>query len=118
MTWSKENVLAQLAAYPARHGRRSNEDAEIDDLDDDQRNPFVSGDKPLRSAAGLGDQRGLRVPLLGLGVRRAASFRSRAARGGLGLLARLPLRDRVHLGAVCRAARQNQARDAGAYSLK
>jgi len=53
VTWSKENVLAQLAAYPARHGRRSNEDAEIDDLDDDQRNPFVSGDKPLRSAAVL-----------------------------------------------------------------
>ena len=53
MTWSKENVLAQLAAYPARQGRRSNEDAEIHDLDDDQRNPFVSGDKPLRSAAVL-----------------------------------------------------------------
>ena len=53
MTWSKENVLARLAAYPNAQARRSNEDAEIEDLDDDQRNPFVSGDKPLRSAAVL-----------------------------------------------------------------
>ena len=53
MIWSKENVLAQLAAYPAGVGRRSNEDAEIDELDNDQRNPFVRGDKPLRSAAVL-----------------------------------------------------------------
>ena len=53
MTWSKENVLEQLAAYPAGEGRRSNEDAEIDELDNDQRNPFVRGDKPLRSAAVL-----------------------------------------------------------------
>ena len=53
MTWSKENVLAQLAAYTSGKGRRSNEDAETDDLDDDQRNPFISGNKPLRSAAVL-----------------------------------------------------------------
>ena len=53
MTWSKERVLERLAAYPAERGRRSNEDAETDDLDDDQRNPFVRGDQPLRPAAVL-----------------------------------------------------------------
>ena len=53
MTLSKKKVLERLAVYPSKQGRRSNEDAETSDLDDEQRNPFVRGDKPLRPAAVL-----------------------------------------------------------------
>ncbi len=65
MILTRELILQRLAQGPARSvrgdRRRSNEDAQITPYRDEDRNPFVRGDKPLKNAAVL-------VPLVDRGT--------------------------------------------------